>query len=41
VETNPAGTAAITVDTSGMSPAHLDPVAPVVTAVVTSLHRMH
>lgn len=41
VDTQPARIASIVVDTSGMSPAHLDPVARVVTAVVASLHRLH
>ena len=41
VDTQPARTASVVVDTSGMSPAHLDPVARVVTAVVSSLHRLH
>ncbi|MBK9740849.1 MAG: thymidylate kinase [Actinobacteria bacterium] len=41
VESDPARTASLTVDTSGMSRAHIDPVANVVTAVVASLHRMH
>ena len=41
VAAGPAGTASLTVDTSGMSPTALDPVAPVIGAVVTALHRMH
>ncbi len=41
VAADPAGTASLTVDTSGMSPTNIDPVAPVIGAVVTSLHRLH
>lgn len=41
VRSAPAGTASLTVDTSGLPSRGLDPVAPVVSAVVTSMHRMH
>lgn len=41
VAADPAGTASLTVDTSGMNPAHRDPVSPVIAAVVASMHRMH
>jgi thymidylate kinase len=36
-----ATTASITVDTSGLGGADLDPVAPVVSAVMTAVHRRH
>jgi hypothetical protein len=41
VASNPARTASLTVDTSGMSSTELDPVAAVIAAVVSSLHREH
>jgi len=41
VSSGVARTAALTVDTSGMGGADLDPVAPVVAAVVASIHRQH
>jgi thymidylate kinase len=41
VRSQPARTASLSVDTSGMSVEHLDPVAPVVAAVVAATHRMH
>ena len=40
VRSAPARTASLTVDTSGLV-RRPDPVAPVVSAVVASLHRMH
>ena len=41
VASDVARTESLTVDTSGMGGADLDPVAPVVAAVVSTLHRRH
>jgi thymidylate kinase len=41
VADDPAGTASLTIDTSGMCPSTADPVAPAVSAVVAALHRNH
>jgi hypothetical protein len=41
VADDPAGTASLIVDTSGASRTAIDPVAAVVSAVVTALHRDH